>query len=158
MHSLSLLILLCSLLLPLCSLLPSVSAASDAAYNHSASPAPIQLNSATPGELANALPGIGPVKAQAIVNYRQQHGPFGSVDDLVEVKGIGPATIKKIKPLLVVDMRATPTGTSVNAHSRVRSAESGTNAEEATRQAVRSIVNIARRAERQQKELLSITE
>jgi competence protein ComEA len=51
---------------------------------------PVNLNSATAAEL-DALPGIGPVLAQRIVEHREQNGPFRSVDELDDVPGIGPA-------------------------------------------------------------------
>ena len=60
---------------------------------------PINLNTATAGQL-QALPGIGPKKADAIVSYRTKHGPFKRVDDLVQVKGIGPKTLSKLRPLV----------------------------------------------------------
>jgi len=58
--------------------------------------AAVNINSATKEEL-DVLPGIGPVKAQAIVDYRKAHGPFKSVEDLKKVNGIGDATFDKIK-------------------------------------------------------------
>ncbi len=57
--------------------------------------AAIDLNTANQAEL-ESLSGIGPSKAQAIINYRKEHGGFESVDDLVKVDGIGPATLKKL--------------------------------------------------------------
>lgn len=57
----------------------------------------VNINTADASELT-ALPGIGTVKAQAIVAYRQTHGPFRSVDDLDHVKGIGPATVARLRP------------------------------------------------------------
>ena len=51
---------------------------------------PVDLNSAGVAEL-EALPGVGPVLAQRIVDHREQHGPFRAVDDLQDVAGIGPA-------------------------------------------------------------------
>jgi competence protein ComEA len=58
--------------------------------------AAVNINTATKEEL-DSLPGIGPVKAQAIVDYRTKNGPFKSIDDLKKVSGIGEATFDKIK-------------------------------------------------------------
>ncbi|MBF6592273.1 MAG: helix-hairpin-helix domain-containing protein, partial [Ktedonobacterales bacterium] len=55
--------------------------------------APVDINTADAQTLAQAIKGIGPQKAAAIVTYREQHGPFKSVDDLTQVKGIGQKTI-----------------------------------------------------------------
>lgn len=63
--------------------------------------AALDLNTATVAEL-DALPGVGPSRAQAIVDYRSQHGPFASVDELRKVKGIGDKTFAELKPLLSV--------------------------------------------------------
>ena len=63
------------------------------------SSAPVDLNSATPEQL-DALPGVGPATAKAIVQYRTQHGRFRTVDDLLSVPGIGPAKLANIKPLV----------------------------------------------------------
>ncbi len=62
--------------------------------------APVDLNSATAEQL-DALPGIGPVTAQKIVDYRQQHGPFTSVDDLDAIPGIGPSKIDNLRGLVI---------------------------------------------------------
>ena len=56
----------------------------------------VNINTATKEQL-DALKGIGPTKAQAIIDYRTKHGPFKSVDDLEKVPGIGPATLKDIR-------------------------------------------------------------
>jgi competence protein ComEA len=56
----------------------------------------LNLNTATKDELV-ALPGIGPAKAQAIVDYRNQHGPFRTVDELRKVKGIGEKLFLQIR-------------------------------------------------------------
>ncbi len=61
----------------------------------------LNLNTATKDELV-ALPGIGPSKAQAIVDYRNQHGPFKSVDEIRKVKGIGEKLFVQIKPELAI--------------------------------------------------------
>ncbi len=55
----------------------------------------VNLNSADAATLAEAIDGIGPAKAAAIVAYREQNGPFKTVDDLLLVKGIGAATLEK---------------------------------------------------------------
>jgi competence protein ComEA len=60
---------------------------------------PVNVNSATAAQL-DALPGIGPATAQAIVNDREQHGPFATVDDLARVRGIGPAKLAQLRPLV----------------------------------------------------------
>ncbi len=62
---------------------------------------PVDLNSASAQEL-EALPAIGPVTAQAIVDYRTANGPFRSVEEIAKVKGIGPATLEKLKPLITI--------------------------------------------------------
>lgn len=62
--------------------------------------APLDLNSATAEQL-DALPGIGPVTAQKIIDYRQAHGPFTSIDDLASIPGMGPAHIANLKGLVV---------------------------------------------------------
>lgn len=62
---------------------------------------PVNLNAAGPGYLER-LPGVGPVTAEAIVAHRDAHGPFGSVDALVAVRGIGPATVEALREHAVV--------------------------------------------------------
>ncbi|RYZ86953.1 MAG: helix-hairpin-helix domain-containing protein [Moraxellaceae bacterium] len=56
---------------------------------------PVNINQADELGLSAALIGVGPAKAKAIVEYRKQNGAFKRVDDLVLVKGIGPATLEK---------------------------------------------------------------
>jgi competence protein ComEA len=60
---------------------------------------PVHLNSATLEQL-DALPGVGPVTAQKILDYRQQHGAFGSVDELDAIVGIGPARLEQLRGLV----------------------------------------------------------
>lgn len=62
--------------------------------------APISLSSATAEQL-DTLPGVGPVTAQKIVAFREQHGPFTSVEALDAIPGIGPARIADLKGLVV---------------------------------------------------------
>ena len=61
----------------------------------------ININTATTLQL-DTLPGIGPTTAQKIVEYREQNGPFLSIEDIVNVPGIGPATYEDIKDLIWV--------------------------------------------------------
>jgi len=64
-----------------------------------ASGARVSLAVATVEQL-DELPGIGPVTAQKIVDYRTAHGPFRSVEDLDDVPGIGPARIEQLRDLV----------------------------------------------------------
>lgn len=66
-----------------------------------AATAPVDVNSADVGQL-DALPGIGPSTAAAIVAYREQHGPFSSVDGLLDVRGIGDAKLDGLRDLVSV--------------------------------------------------------
>ena len=62
------------------------------------------LNVNTAGAAAlEELPGIGPALAAAIVDHRQRHGPFATVDELIEVSGIGSVKLEQIRPLATVD-------------------------------------------------------
>jgi competence protein ComEA len=61
----------------------------------------ININTADGTELEN-LPGVGPVTAAAIIDYRTQNGPFATVDDLIGVTGIGPATLEEIRPFATI--------------------------------------------------------
>ena len=62
---------------------------------------PVDLNTATPEDL-ESLPGVGPATAAAIVSWRDDHGPFTSVEQLLEVRGIGPAKFEALRDLVVV--------------------------------------------------------
>jgi len=59
----------------------------------------LDLNTATAADL-DALPGVGPVLAQRILDRRAAQGPYTSVDELAEVQGIGPTTLARLAPLL----------------------------------------------------------
>ena len=63
--------------------------------------AAVNLNTATVEQL-EALNGVGPAKAQAIVDYRKKNGNFKTVDDLNNVPGIGDKTLAKLKPEITV--------------------------------------------------------
>lgn len=62
----------------------------------------VNINTGSAEEIAEALIGVGMKKAQAIVDYREQHGPFTDTSQLTNVKGIGEATLKK--NLSVIDI------------------------------------------------------
>jgi competence protein ComEA len=62
--------------------------------------APVQLSTATLEQL-DSLPGVGPVTAQKILDYRQEHGAFHSVDELDAVPGIGPKRLDQLRKLVV---------------------------------------------------------
>ena len=61
----------------------------------------VNLNSATAGEL-ETLPGVGPAKAEAIIEYRETNGPFNSIEDLKSISGIGDKTYEKLKEYISV--------------------------------------------------------
>lgn len=63
----------------------------------------ININRADPAAISQHLKGIGPVKAKAIVDYRQKHGPFKSAEELADVKGIGQKTVNRLKPFIRLD-------------------------------------------------------
>jgi len=62
---------------------------------------PLDLNTATASQL-ETVPGIGPALAGRIVEYRKQHGPFKTYEELDRVNGIGKATLEKFRPYLYV--------------------------------------------------------
>lgn len=61
----------------------------------------INVNKASSAQL-QTLNGIGPTKAQEIINYRKSHGGFKTVEELVNVKGIGPKTLMKMKAQVAI--------------------------------------------------------
>ncbi|WP_303901110.1 ComEA family DNA-binding protein [Thiohalomonas denitrificans] len=71
-------------------------------FSAAVSAQPVNINTAGPGVLAEAIDGVGQVRAEAIVAYREQHGPFKSVEDLQEIKGIGPVLLENNRDNLVV--------------------------------------------------------
>ena len=80
--------------------LPGVNGVASATNSPSANGV-VNINRASVTEL-DALPGVGPSTAQAIVDYRSANGPFGSVEDLLNVKGIGPAKFEAMRKLVGV--------------------------------------------------------
>lgn len=76
-------------------------------FSVSAFAAPVNLNTATAVEL-EALKGVGPVKAKAIVDYRTKNGEFKSVDELEKVSGFGKKTVGNLRADLIVSPGAKP--------------------------------------------------
>jgi competence protein ComEA len=64
--------------------------------------AAVNINSASASELAERLEGIGPSKAEAIVRYREQYGPFESPEELSEVSGIGDSTVERNRDVISI--------------------------------------------------------
>ena len=62
----------------------------------------ININTADAATLDRVMDGVGPAKAAAIVEHRRVHGPFRSIDQLVNVKGIGPATLELNRSRIMV--------------------------------------------------------
>ncbi|MFM1887495.1 MAG: hypothetical protein RL026_2652 [Pseudomonadota bacterium] len=96
--------------------------------------AAVNINSADATTISRGLKGIGLKRAQAIVDYRRQHGPFRTVDDLALVKGIGPKAIERNRADIRLDG-----GTSGAARAPARAAggtPAGSPAREPSRPAV----------------------
>ena len=83
------------------------------ALNMLAAHAAVDLNSATAADLQD-VSGIGPKKAEAIVEYRKKNGQFKSVDDLDKVPGFGKSTVDKVKKDLTVGSAKTATAAAKN--------------------------------------------
>jgi competence ComEA-like helix-hairpin-helix protein len=78
---------------------------------------PVDINAGGVDDLIR-LPGIGPVKAEAIVRARSERGAFASVDDLLEVKGIGPKTLAGLRPFAVASGPPAPADAQRDTGSR----------------------------------------
>ena len=74
-----------------------------AANGHAQMVQSVNINSAAPAELAAGLQGVGLARAEAIVRYREQFGPFESIDELSEVSGIGAATVERNRGAIVLN-------------------------------------------------------
>jgi|SRR5690606_14830674 len=74
-------------------------------FGSSVPAAQVNINTADAATLARELKGVGAKRAQAIVEYREKHGPFKSADELVLVKGIGQAAISKNRELILVEVK-----------------------------------------------------
>jgi len=64
---------------------------------------PVKINTADAQTIADQLNGIGLKKAEAIIEYRKEHGPFKTLEDLKSVKGIGDATVSTNEKLILLD-------------------------------------------------------
>lgn len=62
---------------------------------------PVDVNTASV-DMLDDLPGIGPVLARRIVAHRERHGPFHRLEDLLQIDGIGPRLLDRIRPLIVI--------------------------------------------------------
>ena len=80
----------------------SASHAADGGDDGAAGIGTVDINTADAETLARMLQGVGMVKAQDIVAYRETYGDFKSVEELLEVKGIGPATLERNRHRIVV--------------------------------------------------------
>ncbi|WP_116368714.1 ComEA family DNA-binding protein [Parahaliea mediterranea] len=83
-------------------LLPAPGSAQDAPAAAATAPA-VNINSADAATLAAQLKGVGLTRAEEIVRYREMYGPFKSVDELTEVKGIGPATLDRNRAVITLE-------------------------------------------------------
>ena len=64
---------------------------------------PVNVNTADAATLAKELDGIGPARAQAIVDYRQKNGPFRAAEDLLKVQGIGQRVLDQNRANIRID-------------------------------------------------------
>jgi competence protein ComEA len=82
-------------------LLPEAARAQEVAQ--ASQSATVNINSADAQTLSQSLNGVGLTRAEEIVRYRESYGPFKSIDELVDVKGIGPATLEKNRTLITLE-------------------------------------------------------
>ncbi|WP_331716778.1 ComEA family DNA-binding protein [Stenotrophomonas sp. MMGLT7] len=75
----------------------------------------VNINTADAAELDRVLLNVGPAKAQAIIDYRTEHGPFKSVEELALVKGIGLKTAERNRDLVEVGARKAPAAKAAKA-------------------------------------------
>ena len=75
-------------------------------FGHAANGEPVDINQADAPHLAENIVGVGPVLAGAIVAYRLENGDFQSIEDLLDVAGIGPKVLENNEETLLVDGKA----------------------------------------------------
>jgi competence protein ComEA len=80
--------------------------------------AAVNLNTATQAEL-ESLAGVGPVKAQAILDYRKKNGGFKSVDELEKVDGIGASTVENVRKNVTISGKTSISTTSADKTAKV---------------------------------------
>ncbi|MGN6705462.1 MAG: ComEA family DNA-binding protein [Rhodanobacter sp.] len=85
---------------------------------------PVNINKADAKAIAKSLDGIGATRAEAIVAWREAHGPFKKADDLKHVKGIGKATIERNRSAILFADDGTA-GSDTDAAPRVRRGKAG---------------------------------
>jgi competence protein ComEA len=100
------------LALPAC-LLPLVAQSAESAEDQAepsaqqvaqaSQPATVNINTADAQTLSRALQGVGPSRAEEIVRYRETYGPFKTLDELAEVKGIGQSTLERNRALITLE-------------------------------------------------------
>ena len=73
------------------------------AQQEAGTPARVSINSADAATLAAGLNGVGLSRAESIVRYREAYGPFESVEELAEVKGIGESTVERNRKVITLD-------------------------------------------------------
>lgn len=64
---------------------------------------PVDINTATAEQLADTLVGVGAARAEAIIIYREEHGPFNHIDELVNVRGIGLRTVDRNRDRIALE-------------------------------------------------------
>jgi len=84
-------------------IITTIAASAALAFSSLTLAAPVNINTASAEEIAAALNGIGPSKAQAIVEYREAYGEFSRADEIVFVRGIGTSTYETNKADILVE-------------------------------------------------------
>ena len=94
---------LSTLMLLAAGLLPAAGAAVAAETEPAAAAETVNINKADAATLAATLNGVGPSRAEDIIRYREAYGPFKSVDELLDVKGIGQSTLDRNRAVITLE-------------------------------------------------------